>query len=175
MNETLKVLKERRSIRKYKPQQITDAELNAILEAGTYAASGMNRQSAVMAVIQDKELIDRLDVINAEIKGLPGVTQFYGAPTVIFVSTDMDGAKLYARHDCGLAVENICLAAHSIGLGTVILGMPREAFAGPDGDELRKALQFPEGYDFMVAVSVGVPAGTKQAHLIEKDLVTYIK
>ena len=53
MNETLKILKERRSVRRYKAQQITDGELNAILEAGTFAPSGMGKQSAVMVVLQD--------------------------------------------------------------------------------------------------------------------------
>ena len=85
MNETLKTLKERRSVRRYKAQQITDGELSAILEAGTFAPSGMGKQSAVMVVLQDKETISALSKINAEIQGNPGTDPFYGAPTVIAV------------------------------------------------------------------------------------------
>ena len=189
-NAVLQAIADRRSIRSYKPEQITEEQLSAIMTAALQAPSARNIQPWHFTVVQDKDLLTRINdsfrkgaLQNADKMPPPmratiesgEYSVFYNAPTVIFISTDMDGAKLYARHDCGLAVENICLAAHSIGLGTVILGMPREAFAGPDGDELRKALHFPEGYDFMVAVSVGVPAGTKQAHLIEENLVTYIK
>ena len=67
MNETLKVLQERRSIRKYKAEQIKDEELDAILEAGTWAASGKGLQSAVMVVVQDQETISMLSKANAEI------------------------------------------------------------------------------------------------------------
>ena len=67
MNETLKVLQERRSIRKYKAEQIKDEEMNAILEAGTWAASGKGLQSAVMVVVQDAETISMLSRANAEI------------------------------------------------------------------------------------------------------------
>ena len=72
MNETLKVLQERRSIRKYKAEQIKDEELDAILEAGTWAASGKGLQSAVMVVVQDQETISMLSKANAEIQGKSG-------------------------------------------------------------------------------------------------------
>ena len=187
-NAVLQAIADRRSIRAYQPEQITEEQLSAIMTAALQAPSARNIQPWHFTVVQDKALIERINEsfraeflknagdspMRAHIED-PAYSVFYHAPTVIFVSTNMDGAKIYARHDCGLAVENIALAAHSLGLGTVILGMPREAFTGPDGDELRKTLQFPEGYDFMVAVSVGLPAGTKQAHQIEKDLITYIK
>jgi len=187
-NAVLQAIADRRSIRSYKNEQISDEQLSTIMTAALQAPSARNVQPWHFTVVQDKALIDRINEsfrseflkhagdspMRAHIED-EAYSVFYHAPTVIFVSTDMDSAKLYARHDCGLAVENICLAAHSIGLGTVILGMPREAFAGPEGDEFRKLLQFPEGYDFMVAISVGIPAGTKQAHLIEEGLVSYIK
>ena len=88
MNETLNVLKERRSIRKYKAEQITDAELDAILEAGTWAASGKGLQPAVMVVVQDQETISYMSRLNAEIQGKPGTDPFYGAPTVVVVLAD---------------------------------------------------------------------------------------
>ncbi|MBQ3223975.1 MAG: nitroreductase family protein [Clostridia bacterium] len=187
-NAVLQAIADRRSIRSYKPEQITDEQLSAIMTAALQAPSARNSQPWHFTVVQDKALIERINEsfrteflkqvgdspMRAHIED-PAYSVFYHAPTVIFVSTNMDGARVYARHDCGLAVENIALAAHSLGLGTVILGMPREAFTGPDGDEFRSLLQFPEGYDFMVAVSVGVPAGTKEAHMIDDGLVTYIK
>ena len=90
MNETLRVLKERRSIRKYKAEQIKDEELDAILEAGTWAASGKGLQSAVMVVVQDQETIAMLSRANAEIQGKPGADPFYGAPTAVVVLAARD-------------------------------------------------------------------------------------
>ena len=69
MNETLKVLKERRSVRKYKAEQIRDEELNAILEAGTWAPSAKGLQTSVMVVVQDPETIAWMSKLNAEIQG----------------------------------------------------------------------------------------------------------
>ena len=93
MNETLKVLKERRSIRKYKAEQIRDEELNAILEAGTWAASGKGLQSAVMVVVQDAETIAMLSRANAEIQGKSGADPFYRAPTAVVVLADGEAAN----------------------------------------------------------------------------------
>ena len=92
MNETLKVLKERRSVRKYKAEQIRDEELNAILEAGTWAPSAKGLQTSVMVVVQDPETIAWMSKLNAEIQGNPGTDPFYGAPTVVVVLGD--GEKL---------------------------------------------------------------------------------
>ena len=79
-NETLRVLKERRSIRKFRPEQIKPEELDAILEAGTWAPTGMGAQSPVMVVVQDPETIAYLSRMNAQIMGNPGSDPFYGAP-----------------------------------------------------------------------------------------------
>ena len=85
MNETLKTLRERRSVRRYRPEQIKTEELEAILDAGTWAPSAMGKQSAVMVVVQDRETIQEMSKLNAEIQGAPGTDPFYGAPTVVVV------------------------------------------------------------------------------------------
>ena len=85
MNETLKTLRERRSVRRYRPEQIKTEELEAILDAGTWAPSAMGKQSAVMVVVQDRETIQEMSRLNAEIQGAPGTDPFYGAPTVVVV------------------------------------------------------------------------------------------
>lgn len=185
-NAVLQAIAERRSIRAYQPEQISKEQLDAIMKAALQAPSARNLQPWHFSVVQDKALIERINKsfctemlkhASGQMKNAfadPNYSVFYHAPTVIFVSTDMSAEKRYARHDCGCAVENICLAAESLGLGTVILGMPNEAFNGPDGDEFRKILQFPEGYDYMVSISVGIPAGTKAEHPIAENLVSYI-
>lgn len=74
MNETLKTLRERRSVRRYRPEQIKTEELEAILDAGTWAPSAMGKQSAVMVVVQDRETIQEMSKLNAEIRVRRGLT-----------------------------------------------------------------------------------------------------
>lgn len=82
-NEVLKALRERRSIRRYKPEQITDEELQAVLEAGTWAPTGMGRQDPWIVAVQRPELVARLDAMNAAVWGREH--PFYGAPTIVLV------------------------------------------------------------------------------------------
>ncbi len=141
MNETLKVLKERRSIRKYKPEQITDGELNAILEAGTWAASAKNLQTPVMAVVQDKETIDRMSRLNAEIQGVT-TDPFYGAPTVVVVLAD--GTKPNWLQDGSLVMGNLMTAAAAMGIGSCWINRAMELFDKAEGKELLKKWGLPE-------------------------------
>jgi nitroreductase len=71
-------------------------------------------------------------------------------------------------------VQNIALAAHSLGLGSVILGLPDAAFTGSRGDHFNKLLKFPENHVFAVAIAIGVPNATKEAHPIEPGRIDYI-
>ena len=131
MNEVLKVLKQRRSVRRYKAEQIKDAELDAILEAGTYAPSGMGKQSAVMVVLQDRETIAALSKINAEIQGNPGTDPFYGAPTVVAVLADSTSYNWLK--DGSLVMGNLMNAAASLGVGSCWINRCGETFDRPEG------------------------------------------
>ena len=134
MNETLKVLKERRSVRKYKAEQIRDEELNAILEAGTWAPSAKGLQTSVMVVVQDPETIAWMSKLNAEIQGNPGTGPFYGAPTVVVVLGD--GEKLNWLQDGSLVMGNLMTAAAALGLGSCWINRALELFDRPEGKEL---------------------------------------
>ena len=144
MNETLNVLKERRSIRKYKAEQITDAELDAILEAGTWAASGKGLQPAVMVVVQDQETISYMSRLNAEIQGKPGTDPFYGAPTVVVVLADGENPNWVA--DGSLVLGNLMTAAWSLGVGSCWINRARELFDMPEGKALLEKWGLPERY-----------------------------
>lgn len=132
-NEVLETIKKRRSVRAYKPEQIKDEELNVVLEAGTYAASGMGWQSPKMVVVQDKETRDLLSRLNAEVMGNAG-DPFYGAPTVIVVFADKN--RFTYLEDGSLTIGNLMLAACSVGLGSCWIHRAREVFSGPKGKEL---------------------------------------
>jgi nitroreductase len=131
---TLKDLKSRRSIRAYKPEQIKDEELDAILEAGTYAASGMGSQSAVIVVVQNKTLINKLQKLNAAVLKDPKAKPFYGAPTVVNVLVDK--TKPTPIEDGSLVIGNILNAAAALGIGSCYIYRAREVFATPEGQEL---------------------------------------
>ena len=136
MNEVLKLLKQRRSIRRYKAEQIKDAELDAILEAGTYAPSGMGKQSAVMVVLQDRETIAALSKINAEIQGNPGTDPFYGAPTVVAVLADSTSYNWLK--DGSLVMGNLRNAAASLGVGSCWINRCDAVFEGEGKHYLAK-------------------------------------
>ena len=144
MNETLNTLKERRSVRRYKAQQIADGELNAILEAGTFAPSGMGKQSAVMVVLQDEAAIRSLSAINARIMGNPAADPFYGAPTVVAVLADSSSYNWLK--DGSLVMGNLMNAAASLGVGSCWINRCEETFDLPEGKELLKKWGLPEHY-----------------------------
>ena len=116
MNDVLENIITRRSIKKYKPDAVPDEIIERIVNAGTYAASGMNRQSPIIIAVTNKALRDRLSQMNAEIMGRKGMDPFYGAPVVLIVLAD----KNIPTHvyDGSLVMGNMMLAAHSQGLGS---------------------------------------------------------
>ena len=142
MNETLKVLKERRSIRKYKSEQVREEELNAILEAGTWAATGKNLQSPVMVVVQDQETISYMSKLNAQIQGKPNADPFYGAPTVVVVLADGENYNWMA--DGSLVMGNLMNAAWAIGVGSCWINRAKELFDMPEGKALLRKWGLPE-------------------------------
>ena len=156
-NETLKVLRERRSIRKYKAEQIKDEELDAILEAGTWAASGKNLQTAVMVVVQDQETIQMMSRLNAEIFGRPGTDPFYGAPTVVVVLAD--GEKPNWLQDGSLVLGNLMTAAASLGVGSCWINRARELFEMPEGKALLAKWGLPETLRGVGNCILGYPEG----------------
>ena len=135
-NQVLEALKNRRSIRKYKTEQIKDEELNAVLEAGTYAPTGMGTQSPLMVVVQDKGTIARLSKMNAAFTADPDGDPFYGAPTVVIVLADSTNRNGFA--DGCLVMGNLMNAAHALGLGSCWIHRAREVFESDEGKALLK-------------------------------------
>jgi nitroreductase len=144
VNETLKTLLERRSIRKYQPRQVEDAVLEEILKAGTYAPSAMGRQSAVIVLVQDPDTIAELSSVNAEIFGKPGTDPFYGAPTVAVVLADTGLGEANARCDGALVMGNLMNAAAALGVGSCWINRAKETFERPEGKALLKKWGLPE-------------------------------
>ena len=132
--EALKLLKERRSCRSYKPEQITDAELDAVLEAGTYAPAAGGKQSAIIVAVQNPETIAQLRKMNAEIMGNPDSDPFYGAPTVLVVLAEKDFPV--GIYDGCCVMDNLLNAAEAAGLGSCWIHRAREEFESAEGKAL---------------------------------------
>ena len=171
MNEVLKAIEERRSIRGYEDRQLSSEEVQLLVKAALESPSARNAQPWHFSFVQNKQLIDEIDKEILKNAGREG-TIFYGAPLVIFISADASNS--FASVDSGIATQNLALAAHAMGLGTVILGMPRFAFEGENAQKFEAALKFPQGYKFQIALSVGYPTMTKDAHEIFEGKVDII-
>lgn len=167
MRETLKDLKERRSVKEYKKEQITDEELMQVLEAGMNAPSGGNRQSAVFIVVQNREWIDKLCVLNAKIAGAPeGWDVFYGAPTVIVVAAST--ATPDAVKDGSLAIGNMLNAAYALGLGGRWINRADGMLEDELGKQLLKEAGYEGDYVGVGNVILGYPAGDFPAPIEHK-------
>jgi nitroreductase len=125
----------RRSIRKYKPRQITDEELEQVLKAGVYAPTGMNRQSPIIVAVQNRDDIALLSKLNASVWGRD-TDPFYGAPTVLVVLAEADSR--FAVQDGSLVLGNLMNAAHAVGLGSCWINRAKEVFDMPEGKALLK-------------------------------------
>lgn len=155
MNEVIKNIKERRSVRAYRPEQIKEKELNEILEAGTYAPTGMGMQSPKIVVVQDQETIKLLSEINAKIMGVSS-DPFYGAPTVLVVLAD-SSRPTYVE-DGSLVMGCLMLAAHSVGVDSCWIHRARETFETEKGKALLIKWGIPENYKGIANCILGYAA-----------------
>lgn len=184
MNEILKTIKNRRSIRSYLPAQIKQEELDLIIESGIYAPSGHNDQPWHFTVIQNKEIIQ---YINDKSKDLMAKSQIdwiksmglnqkinitYNAPTLIIVSGNKNA--LSPKVDCSAAIQNMLLAAESLNIGSVWIGLI--TFFLELEDEVRK-LGVPEGYEPYYGVALGYKTITKEMIPPKRNLnvINYIR
>jgi nitroreductase len=184
-NETLKVIRNRRSIRKYKEQQISDAEIKAIIEAAIYAPTGMNLQGWHFSVIQNPTLLEKMRSSlkeNLRSKGNadqikrandPSFVPFFNAPTVIAISAMKEDR--FAQIDGGIAVENIALAAESLNIGSCIMTSSAMVFAGKNAGELKKEIGFPAGYEHVCMITLGNKDEAPSASERKEGTVNYVK
>lgn len=157
-NETVASILNRRSIRSYQKTQITSDELETILEAGSYAPSGMNQQSARAVVVQGADRMQELVQLAQEVTHKPE-NPFYDAPTVILVFAK--SSNLTPTEDGCLAIENMFLAAQSLGIGTCWIYASKMMFSHPNGRQFQKKLGVSEDYSIVGAFAAGYPDGVR--------------
>lgn len=186
MNETIKTILNRRSFRTYRPEQFPDQELQAILEAGKFAPSGMNTQARHFSVIQNKKLLTGINGMvkeallklgNAQMAGRASAENFnicYGAPTLIIVSGDPKVAT--PQFDCALALGNMFLAAASLGIGSCWIHAISQIFNQETYQPILKEVGIPEGYQIYCSGAFGYQAGETPAPAPRKEgMINIIK
>jgi len=184
-NQTIQTILTRRSIRQYKPEQISDEELEEILCAAMYAPSARNQQAWHFTVVQNKAALAMMKtalkegMLTSGVEFLmnrasdPDFVAFHNAPTLIVISAD---AQVGGAIDCGAAAENIALAAESLGIGSCLMASSEMAFKSPLGEDLRTELGIPQGYEHVCTVALGYKDCEQPPAKPRRDnLVNYVR
>ena len=175
MSETMKTIRTRRSIRKFQEKMPERELIDRVIEAGTYAATGMGRQSPIIVAVLNKEVRDKLSRMNAEIMGAAeGMDPFYGAPVVLIVLAD----KAMPTHvyDGSLVMGNLMLAAKDAGLGSCWIHRAREEFESEEGKALLKSLSITGDYEGIGHCVLGYVDGDEpEAAPRKNDYVYYVE
>ena len=170
MSEVINNMKARRSIRKYKPDMIPEDVLNRIIEAGTYAATGMGKQSPIIIAVTNKEIRDKFSKMNAEIMGVDS-DPFYGAPVVLIVLADK--ARPTYVYDGSLVMGNLMLAAHAEGIGSCWIHRAKEEFESAEGKAFLKSLGIEGDYEGIGHCVLGYTDGEEPKAMPRKENYVY--
>ena len=174
MNETMKALLTRRSVRKYRTDKVPREVLDQIIEAGMYAPSAKNRQPFMILCVTNEAMIDRMARLNAEVMGVnkDESDPFYGAPAVLVVLAKKDvPTRVY---DGSLMMGNLMNAAHAMGLGSCWINRAYEVFESEAGKEILRELGVTEEYEGVGNCIVGYIDGPVREATPRQTRVVYV-
>lgn len=172
MGETLEIIKKRRSVRGYKADMVPKDVLDKIIEAGTYAATGMGRQSPIIVSVSNRELRDKLSAMNAKIMGKEeGFDPFYGAPNVLIVLADKTMPTYL--YDGSLVMGNLMLAAADLGVDSCWIHRAKEEFESEEGKAILKELGITGDYEGIGHCVLGYAANEVPEAAPRKDNYVY--
>lgn len=176
MAEVLEVIKNRCSIRGYSEEKLSKEDLDKIILAGLQAPTAANKQEIHFSIVDGSNpILKELEDLKNEQRNIvnPPHNFYYEAPTVVFLSAD--ASYYWSKLDAGIAVENMSLAAEGLGLGSLIIGCVKDALESDKKEYFAKALGFPEGYEYEIAIALGHKATTKEPHTFEAEKqVSYV-
>ena len=174
MSELLDKIKSRRSIRKFKSDAVPEDILDKIIEAGTYAATGMNKQSPIIVAVTNRETRDKLSRVNCKIGGWnEDFDPFYGAPAILIVLANKECRT--AVYDGSLTMGNLMLAAHNFGLGSCWIHRAKEEFESEKGKAILKKLGINGEYEGIGHCALGYADEEPKEHIIAENRVYHIK
>lgn len=175
----------RRAIRKYTTEQVSQGKIDTIMKCAIYAPSALNKQPWEIRVIQNPAILEEINkrflsfAQGKEFQGSaaryrePGFSIFHNAPSLIVIASDKSSA--YAKLDVGLAMQNILLSADALGLGTCPLGTLVPILNLPENEDILRLLNIPDGYEVTINISLGYPAESPTAPVRYADKVKIIK
>ena len=185
MNDTIKSIMKRCSIRKFKKDKISESEIKILINAGLAAPSGANLQPWHFSFVEDTKLITDLEDYLVELAMNSGDEKaierlksrnnkvIFDAPLLVIVSSPLKGH--FDMIDCGISIENIVIAAESIGLSSIILGGMRVAFMGEKKDFYEELFRIPKENQFVAAIAIGYGDMTGTPHALDENKITRIK
>ncbi len=172
MSNVIETIKKRSST----AEALTDAQLQTLLHAGLQAPTAANKQEIHFTVLKgDHPILAELETEKNRLRNLTALEHnfYYEAPVVVILSAD--SSYRWSFLDAGIAVENMALAAEDLGLGNLIIGCIYDALRGEKKEYFSKALQFPENYEYEIAIAFGHKAVTKEPHTYDADAqITYL-
>ena len=174
-NAVVDAVIERRSIRSYTEKQISDSELETVLQAGLWAPSAKNAQEINFYVIQNQEIINKIanGYSKFTFNNEKARSFAYDAPTLILLYGKTDAR--YMAMDAGIAAENMSLVAHSLGLGSLIIGIIKEYMYSDEGRKFSASLKIPEDYSFGIAIALGHTDQPTPSRPRVDGRITYVK
>ena len=170
MSDVLEAIKKRRSIRKYKDTMVPKEIIDKIIEAGTYAATGMGKQSPIIIAVTNKELRDKLSAMNAKIMG-KDVDPFYGAPVVLIVLASKERPTYI--YDGSLVMGNLMLEADALGIGSCWIHRAKEEFESEEGKEILRSLGIEGDYEGIGHCILGYADGPAPKAAPRKESYVY--
>ena len=172
MNDTLKVLETRRSCRNFKPDMVSEDDLKAIVRAGTYAATGMGKQSPIIIAVTDKTMRDEISEANRKIGGWDeGFDPFYGAPVILIVLAKKDiPTHVY---DGSLVMGNLMNAAESLGVNSIWIHRAKEEFESDFGKNILAKLGISDEYEGIGHCALGYATEPVKDPAPRKDNYVY--
>lgn len=168
MNEIIKTIKDRRSVRSFKPDMPEKEDIDQIIEAGLWAPSGIGKQSSIIIAVTNKEMRDKISALNCKIGGWKDdFDPFYGAPVILIVLAKKDVPTHV--YDGSLTMENMMLAAQSLGLGSIWIHRAKEEFETEEGKALLKSLGADGEYEGIGHCAIGYANGGVSAPAPRKE------
>ena len=170
MCSVTEAIKQRSSTRGYTDEPVTEAEIEALLHAGMHAPTAANRQEIHFTVVKgDNPILQEIEQEKNRLRALYNLEHnfYYEAPVVIILSADKEFR--WSALDAGIAVQNIALTAEELGLGNLIIGCIYDVMRGDKRRYFERALKFPAGYEYEIAIAVGHKAAAKEPHTFETD------
>ena len=186
-NPVQKAILDRRSTRGFDGKPLTDAEIQNLIDAALASPSAMNRQPWHFSFVKDADVIAEFnavtrkhmlengpDMIKARFAD-PEYKLLMGAPLFVIISKAKANDGFFTPIDCGIAVENLALSAMGMGLGSVIVGMPKDILENsPIGSEFKQKMGVPAENEYVVGILIGHNTVTKEAHPIEENRYTVV-